>query len=76
MRVLIGCEFSGVVRDAFIALGHDAMSCDILPSDAPGPHYQGDLFDVIDAQWDMAIFHPPLHSFERIRRASFCRKET
>ena len=59
MRVLIGCEFSGVVRDAFIALGHDAMSCDILPTDAPGPHYQGDLFDVIDAQWDLAIFHPP-----------------
>lgn len=59
MRVLVGCEYSGVVRDAFLALGHDAMSCDLLPSDAPGPHYTGDLFDVIDYPWDLAIFHPP-----------------
>ena len=59
MRVLIGCEYSGVVRDAFIAQGHDAMSCDILPTEAPGPHYQGDLFDMIDYPWDLAIFHPP-----------------
>jgi len=58
MRVLVGCEFSGVVRDAFIAQGHDAMSCDLLPTDIPGPHYQGDLFDVIDYPWDLAIFHP------------------
>jgi hypothetical protein len=47
MRILIACEYSGVVRDAFIAKGHDAMSCDLLPTDAPGPHYQGDVFDVI-----------------------------
>lgn len=59
MKVLIGCEYSGVVRDAFRALGHDAMSCDLLPTDATGPHYQGDLFDVIDYPWDIAIFHPP-----------------
>ncbi|NHN93772.1 DNA cytosine methyltransferase [Acetobacter sicerae] len=59
MRVLIGCEYSGVVRDAFIALGHDAMSCDILPTDRAGPHYQGDVRDVLDYPWDMAIFHPP-----------------
>lgn len=59
LKVLVGCEYSGVVRDAFIALGHDAMSCDLLPADAPGPHYQGDLFDVIDYPWDIAIFHPP-----------------
>ena len=59
MRVLIGCEFSGVVRDAFIARGHEALSCDLLPSDAPGPHYQGDVFDVIDYPWDLAIFHFP-----------------
>ncbi len=59
MRVLVACEYSGAVRDAFRALGHDAMSCDLLPTDAPGPHYQGDLFDVIDYPWDMAIFHPP-----------------
>ena len=47
MRVLIACEYSGTVRDAFIALGHDAMSCDLLPTDRDGPHYQGDVFDVI-----------------------------
>lgn len=59
MRVLIACESSGTVRDAFIRGGHDAMSCDLLPTDAPGPHYQGDVFDVIDAQWDLMIAHPP-----------------
>lgn len=59
MRVLIACEYSGTVRDAFIRGGHDAMSCDLLPTDVPGPHYQGDLFDVIDYPWDLAIFHPP-----------------
>jgi hypothetical protein len=59
MRVLIACEYSGIVRDAFIALGHDAMSCDLLQSDKPGPHYQGDVFDVIDYPWDLAIMHPP-----------------
>ena len=58
MKVLIACEFSGVFRDAFIAEGHDAMSCDLLPTEVPGPHYQGDLFDVIDYPWDLAIFHP------------------
>ena len=59
MRVLVACEYSGRVRDAFIAAGHEAMSCDLLPTDAPGPHYQGDLFDVIDYPWDLAIVHPP-----------------
>ena len=59
MRVLIACEYSGTVRDAFIAAGHDAMSCDILPSDAPGPHYQGDVRDVIDGGWDLMVAHPP-----------------
>ena len=59
MKVLIACEYSGAVRDAFIRGGHDAMSCDLLPTDAPGPHYQGDVFDVIDYPWDIAIFHPP-----------------
>lgn len=59
MRVLVACEYSGTVRDAFIRCGHDAMSCDILPTDYPGPHYQGSLFDVIDYPWDIAIFHPP-----------------
>lgn len=59
MRVLVGCEYSGTVRDAFIRAGHDAMSCDLLPTDAPGPHYQGSVFDVLDYPWDLAIFHPP-----------------
>ena len=59
MKVLIGCECSGAVRDAFIAAGHNAMSCDLLPTDSPGPHYQGSVFDVIDYPWDLAIFHPP-----------------
>lgn len=59
LKVLVGCEYSGTVRDAFIAQGHDAMSCDLLPSDAGGPHYQGDIFDIIDNGWDLAIFHPP-----------------
>lgn len=59
MRVLIACEYSGTVRDAFRAQGHDAMSCDLLPTDKPGPHYQGDIFDVIRDGWDMMIAHPP-----------------
>ena len=59
MRVLVACEFSGVVRDAFIARGHDAMSCDLLPAEAPGPHYQGDVRDVLDYPWDLMIAHPP-----------------
>lgn len=59
MRVLIACEYSGTVRDAFIALGHDAISCDLLPTDRPGPHYQGDVFDVIGDGWDLIIAHPP-----------------
>lgn len=59
LKVIIGCEYSGIVRDAFIALGHDAMSCDLLGTEKPGPHYQGDIFDVIDYPWDIGIFHPP-----------------
>ena len=58
-RVLVACEYSGVVRDAFLARGHDAMSCDLLPTDAPGPHYQGDVFDVIGDGWDLMVAHPP-----------------
>jgi site-specific DNA-cytosine methylase len=59
MRVLIACEYSGAVRDAFIRVGHDAMSCDLLPTDKPGPHYQGDVFDIIRNGWDLMIAHPP-----------------
>jgi hypothetical protein len=59
MRVLIGCEYSGVVRDAFIRSGHDAISCDLLPTEAPGPHYQGDVRDLFGERFDLAVFHPP-----------------
>lgn len=59
MKVLVGCEESGVVRDAFIALGHDAISCDLEPARNGLPHYRGDVFDVIDYPWDLAILHPP-----------------
>lgn len=59
MKVLIACEYSGAVRDAFIRGGHDAMSCDLLPTEAPGPHYQGDVRDVLDYPWDLMIAHPP-----------------
>jgi hypothetical protein len=59
MKVLVACEYSGVVRDAFIKRGHDAMSCDLLPSEAPGPHYQGDVRDILNDGWNMMIAHPP-----------------
>ena len=59
MHILIACEYSGTVRDAFIRAGHDAMSCDLLPTDVPGPHYEGDVFDIINNGWDMMIAHPP-----------------
>lgn len=59
MKILVACEYSGTARDAFIAKGHDAISCDLLPSDRPGPHYQGDVFDVINDGFDMMIAFPP-----------------
>ena len=59
MRVLVACEYSGRVRDAFTAMGHYAMSCDLLPTDAPGNHYQGDVRDIIGDNWDLMIAHPP-----------------
>ena len=59
MRVLIACEYSGAVRDAFTRGGHDAMSCDLLPAETPGQHYQGDVRDVLDYPWDLMIAHPP-----------------
>lgn len=59
MKVLIACEYSGTVRDAFIRLEHDAMSCDLLPTDVPGPHYQGDVRDILNDGWDLMIAHPP-----------------
>lgn len=59
MKILIACEFSGVVRDAFIKLGHNVISCDLLPTDKPGTHYQGDVMDIINDGFDMMIAHTP-----------------
>jgi len=60
MNVLVACEYSGVVRDAFIRAGHDAISCDLEPSDSDfGPHYQGDIFDIDLTGFDLMIAHPP-----------------
>ncbi len=59
MKILIACEYSATVREAFRLAGHDAMSCDLLPTEIPGNHYQGDVFDIINDDWDMMIAHPP-----------------
>lgn len=59
MKVLVACEYSGRVRDAFTALGHDATSCDILPTESEGKHYQGDVMDIINDGWDLMVAHPP-----------------
>ena len=59
MKVLIACEFSGIVREAFAKRGHDATSCDLLPTEIPGKHYQGNVLDIINDGWDMMIAHPP-----------------
>lgn len=59
MRVLVACEYSGTVRDAFIRRGHNAISCDLLPTESPGPHYQGDVFDIINDGFELMIAHPP-----------------
>ena len=59
LRVLVACEFTGIVRDNFLKLGHDAISCDLLPSEKPGLHYQGNVFDIINDGFDLMIAHPP-----------------
>lgn len=59
MKVLVACEYSGTVRDAFVAFGHDVTSCDLLPTERPGKHYQGDVFDIINDGWDLMVAHPP-----------------
>lgn len=59
MKILLACEFSGTVRDAFIARGHEALSCDLLPSEREGPHYQGNVLDILDDGWDLMVAHPP-----------------
>ena len=59
MRVLIACEYSGRVRDAFRCKGHEAVSCDLLPTDVPGPHYQGPVEEILSDGWDLMVAHPP-----------------
>ena len=59
MKVLVACEYSGKVRDAFIAQGHDAISCDLLPTESDGPHYQGDVTDILNDGFDLMVAHPP-----------------
>lgn len=59
MKVLVACEFSGIVRDAFRAKGHDAWSCDVLPSERPGPHIQADVQEINLSEYDLMIAHPP-----------------
>lgn len=74
MKVLIACEYSGTVRDAFIKQGHDAISCDLLPSDVDGPHYQGDVFDIINDGFDLMIAHPPCTDLAVSGAAHFAKK--
>src|SRR5215831_17817092 len=59
MRVLVACEFSGIVRDAFGVRGHDAWSCDLLPTESQGQHIQGDVLKILDEHWDLMVAHPP-----------------
>lgn len=59
MKVLVACEYSATVREAFKAKGHYAMSCDLLPTDIPGEHYEGDVRDILHNGWDLMIAHPP-----------------
>jgi hypothetical protein len=59
VKVLVACEFSGIVRDAFRARGHEAWSCDLLPTERPGPHYQNNVLELLDYGWDLMIAHPP-----------------
>jgi len=59
MKVLVACEYSGAVRDAFLVKGHDAWSCDLLPTDKTGPHIIGNVLNILDENWDLMIAHPP-----------------
>lgn len=75
MKILIACEYSGRVRDAFIAKGHDAMSCDLLPTESSGPHYQGDVMDILDDGWDMMVAFPPCTHLSVAGAAHWKRKQ-
>lgn len=74
MKILIACEYSGTVRDAFRALGHDAMSCDLLPTEREGPHYQGSVLDVLGDGWDLMVAHPPCTHLAVSGAAHFAKK--
>ena len=74
MKVLIACEYSGRVRDAFIAQGHDAISCDLLPTERAGPHYQGNVFDIINDGFDLMVAHPPCTDLAVSGAAWFAKK--
>ena len=74
MRVLVACEYSGRVRDAFRKRGHDAMSCDLLPTEVPGPHYQGPVEDVLNNGWDLMVAHPPCTDLAISGCAHFAKK--
>ena len=74
MRVLIACEYSGRVRDAFLKRGHDAWSCDLLPTDSPGPHYQKDVREVLGLGWGLMIAHPPCTDLAVSGARHFARK--
>ena len=75
MRVLVACEFSGVVRDAFIQEGYDAISCDLLDSERPGPHHKGDVRDILGDGWDLMIAHPPCTHLAVSGASSFRNKQ-
>lgn len=76
LRVLVACEFSGTVRDAFRARGHEAWSCDILPTERPGPHILNDVRNVLDDGWDMMIAHPPCDYLARSGSKHWHRRQT
>ena len=59
MKVLIACEYSGIVRNAFLKSGHDAWSCDLLPAEDAGPHIQGNVLKILSQDWDLMVAHPP-----------------
>lgn len=74
MKILVACEYSGTVRDAFAARGHEAWSCDILPPETPGRHHQGDVLEILDRGWDLMIAHPPCTHLASSGAAHFAKK--
>lgn len=76
MRVLVACEFSGIVREAFTRHGHDAVSCDLLETEIPGKHYRGDVRDVIRHGWDLMVAHPPCKHLAVSGAKWFAKKQT